>query len=95
MYIPSRKNISALRNINKLIICYKLFVVSKKTTKVWGNSGHPQTSDSFTYFVLVLNKEQHYNYNSSTVTSYTHMLENEHDTMSIQYIIYSQIRDSH
>ena len=52
-----------------------------------GNSGHAQTSDSFTYFVLVLNKEQHYNYNSSTITSYTHMLENEHDTMSIQHII--------
>ena len=43
-----------------------------------GNSGHTQTSDSYTYFVLVLNKEQHCNYSSSTVTSYTHMLENEH-----------------
>ena len=51
---------------------------------IGGNSGHAQTSDSF---VLVLNKEQHYNYNSSTVTSYTHMLENEHDTKSMQYII--------
>ena len=48
-----------------------------------GNSGHTQTSDNYTYFVLVLNKEQHCNYNSSIVTSYTHMLENEHDTMSI------------
>ena len=37
-----------------------------------GNSGHTQTSDSYTYF-----------YNSSTVTSYAHMLENEHDTMSM------------
>ena len=52
-----------------------------------GNFGHTQISDSYTYFVLVLNKEQHCNYNSSTVTSYTHILENEHDTMSIQYII--------
>ena len=59
-----------------------------------GNSGHTQTSDNYTYFVLVLNKEQHCNYNSSIVTSYPHMLENEHDTMSMQYIIYSQIRDS-
>ena len=60
-----------------------------------GNSGHAQTSDSYTYFILVLNKEQYYNYNSSTVTSYTQMLENEYDTMSMQYFIYSQIRDSH
>ena len=52
-----------------------------------GNSRHAQTSDSYIYFVLVLNKEQHYNYSSSIVTSYTHMLENEHDTKSMQYII--------
>ena len=70
--------------------------LTKITVKViGGNSGHTQTSDNYTYFVLVLNKEQHCNYNSSIVTSYTHMLENEHDIMIMQYIIYSQIRDSH
>ena len=65
-----------------------LFVVCDSKV-IAGNSGHTQTSDTYTYFVLVLNEQQ---YNSSTVTSYTHMLENEHDTMSMQYIIYSQIR---
>ena len=48
---------------------------SQAVTKVIAcNSGHTQTSDSYTYFVLIFNKQQHCNYNSSTVTSYTHTL---------------------
>ena len=73
-----------------MLVCTIIIIVIQ--TNIAGNSGHTQTSDSYTYFVLVLNKEQHCNYNSSTVTSYTHMLENEHDTMTMQY---SQIRNSH
>ena len=65
-------------------LSYCQALTSNRDKVIVGNS---QTSDSYTYFVLVLHKEQHYNYNSSTVTSCTRMLENERDTMSMQYII--------